>query len=210
MLEYEKRLHFDAHYQKLQSLTVAQRTGKLIGSVAGYVVIYAVLRYILTVVPDYQPWNNAEVWFTFCTIPFSKFDCVNFIFGLAANCYGSIRLMKITAENHNVKDDKSGAPTKLLTTGCYAKARHPMYGTFIILQSSLLLSLRSFIGIILAAIVIAFQYFNAAREEKKKLIPLFGDDYRAYTGVVRCALLKRWEILVLAAAAFWSLIGFIV
>ncbi|MGE4353840.1 MAG: isoprenylcysteine carboxylmethyltransferase family protein [Oscillospiraceae bacterium] len=210
MLEYEKRLHFDEHYKKLQSLNVTQRIGRLLWGIVGYVVIYAVLKYVLMFIPDFQPWNDIREWFAFCTIPFSKCDCVYITFGLVANCYGSIRLMKITAQNHSVKDNKSGARTRLLTDGCYAKVRHPMYGSFIIMQSSLLLSLRSFIGIILALVVTAFQYFNAAWEEKKKLIPLFGDDYRDYSRVVRGMLLKKWEILILAAMVFFSLIGFII
>ena len=210
MLEYEKKLHFDEHYKKLQSMNVSQEIGRLTWSVAGYFILYTALKYVLMFIPDFRPWNNIGTWFTFCTIPFSRYDTVYFAFGLIANCYGSIRLMKITAQNHSVKNEKSGSPTKLLTNGCYAKVRHPMYGTFIILQSSLLLSLRSFIGIIFAIVVVAFQYFNAAWEEKKKLIPLFGDDYRVYSSAVRGILLKKWEIFVLAAVALFSLAGFII
>lgn len=210
MLEYEKKLHFDEHYKKLQSFNVAQRIGSLIWSIAGYVLIYAVLKYVLIFVPDFQPWSNIGAWFTFFTVPFSKYDCVYFTFGLIANCYGSMRLMKITAQNHSVKNERSGTATKLLTDGCYAKLRHPMYGTFIILQSSMLLSLRSFIGIIFALVVVAFQYFNAAWEEKKKLIPLFGDEYKDYSRLVHGMLLKKWEILILAAVTFISLIGLII
>lgn len=210
MLEYEKKLHFDEHYKKLHSLNVSQRIGGLIWGIAGYFVMYTALKYVLMFIPDFRPWNDIGTWLTFCTIPFSRYDAVYFAFGLIANCYGSIRLMKITAQNHSVKDEKSSAPTKLLTDGCYAKVRHPMYGTFIILQSSLLLSLRSFIGIIFALVVVTFQYFNAAWEEKKKLIPLFGDDYREYSRVVHSMLLKKWEILILTAAVLINLMGFMI
>lgn len=207
MLEYEKKLHFDEHYRKLQSLNVMQGIGRSVWGVIGYTVIYAALKYILTFIPDLQPWNDFGTWFTFYTIPFSKYDCAYFIFGLAASCYGSIHLVKITVQNHSVKDAESGAPNQLLTEGCYAGVRHPMYGTFIIIQSSLFLSLRSFIGIMLALFVIAFQYLNAAWEEKK-LVLLFGDAYSDYVQAVRGRLLKKWEIFILAAVVMFSLIGF--
>lgn len=207
MLEYEKRLHFDEHYKKLESLNPVQKIGKSIWGVIGYFLIYIALKYILLSIPDFRPWNTSEVWFTFCTITFLKYDGFYFTFGLIASCYGNIRLAKITAQNHSVKDISSGAPLKLLTDGGYSKVRHPMYGTFIILQSSLLLSLRSFIGIILALFVIIVQYFNAAWEERTKLIPLFGDDYRNYSRAVHGILLRKWEIFVLAAVILISFIG---
>lgn len=207
MLEYEKKLHFDEHYKKLQSLNISQKIGGFIFGVVGYVAIYTALKYALVFIPDLQPWKSVGPWFTFCGIPFSKLDGVYFIFGLIANCYGSIRLAMITAQNHSVQDDKNRAPAKLLTDGWYAKVRHPMYGTFIILQSSLFLSLRSFIGIVCALGVFAFQYFNAAWEEIRSLIPLFGEEYREYSRRVRGLLLRKWEILVIAAVAIFGFIG---
>ena len=209
VLDYEKKLHFDEHYKKLQSLNGTQKAGKLLWGEAGYVIVFILLKYVLRYLPDLQPWNHAGVWFTFCSIPFSKYDCPYIIYGLIANCYGSIRLIKITTQNHSVKDKNNGVPLNLLTDGCYAKVRHPMYGTFIILQSSLLLSLRSLIGIIVALGVVVFQYFNAKWEEKKKLIPLFEKNYLNYSKVACNILLEKWEIFVLTVAAFLSLAGFI-
>lgn len=175
----------------------------------GYVIAFVLLKCVLLFFPDLQPWNNAKTWFTFYSIPFSKYDCPYILFGLVANCYGSIKLMKIAKQNHSIKGEESGIPSELLTDGCYAKVRHPMYGTFIILHSSLLLSLRSFIGIIFALGVAAFQYFNAKWEEKKSLIPLFGENYTDYSKVARNILLAKWETLVLAIAVLLSLTGLI-
>lgn len=209
MLDYEKKLHFDKHYKKLQSLNGVHKICALIWGAAGYVIALILLKYVLLLFPDLQPWDNAKTWFTFNSIPFSKYDCPYIVFGLAANCYGTIKLMKITKQNHSIKDKESGMPSKLLTDGCYAKVRHPMYGAFIILHSSLLLSLRSFIGIIFALGVVIFQYFNAKWEEKKNLIPLFRENYINYSKVACNILLTKWEFLVLSIVVLLSLIGFI-
>lgn len=209
MLDYEKKLHFDKHYKKLQSLNGVKKICALICGEAGYIIAFILLKYVLLLFPDLQPWDNAKTWFTFYSIPFSKYDCPYILFGLVANCYGSIKLMKITEQNHSIKDGESGMPSELLTDGCYAKIRHPMYGTFIILHSSLLLSLRSFVGMIFALGVAVFQYFNAKWEEEKSLIPMFGENYIGYSKVARNILLNKWETLVLVIAVFLSLIGLI-
>ena len=209
MLNYEKKLHFDEHYKKLQSLKGPQKIGALLWGEAGFVLGYLLLKYALQFLPDVSPWSHAEVWFTFYSIPFSKYDGPYILFGLAANCYGSLRLAKITAQNHSVKNEKSGVPAKLLTDGCYAGVRHPMYGAFLILHASLLLSLRSLIGMLLALAVVGFQYLNARWEENRELRPLFAEEYERYAGAVRRVLLRKGEVLVLTAAVLLSLAGLV-
>lgn len=91
----------------------------------------------------------------------------------------------------------------------YAKVRHPMYGTFIILQAGFMLSLRSFVGIIIAFIVLIFQYANAVIEEKKQLIPIFWEEYRIYVKNVNRILLTKSEIIAFSLATLLSVVGFV-
>lgn len=176
MLKYEEKLHFDEHYRKLQSNSYLQATRAIIYGVLGYIILYSLIQYVFLYIPDFKPWNEFETWFTLGSLRFVKADLVYFVCGLITNCYGISRLLKITAQNHSAKNEKEdGTPAKLLINGYYAKVRHPMYGTFVILQAGLMLSLRSFIGLMIALMIVIAQYINAIMEEKKKLVPTFGE-----------------------------------
>lgn len=209
MLKYEEKLHFDKYYSKLQSNSVLYKVIGLVWGIAGYVLLYYFIKYIFTCIPDFQPWNNFKTWFALGGVRFIKADLVYFTCGIILACYGTIRLSKITVQNHSVKNDKSNTPKKLLVDGYYAKVRHPMYGTFIILQVGFMLSLRSFVGMIIALIVIIVQYANAVIEEKSQLIPIFKEEYNLYIKNVSCMILARFEIITFTLAALLSAVGFI-
>ncbi|HQF34248.1 MAG TPA: methyltransferase [Petrotogaceae bacterium] len=209
MLKYEKRLHFDKYYSKMQSNGSLPKIIFLLWGVAGYAFLYFLVKYIFNYIPDFRPWNSFEVWFSIGTMKFIKSDLAYFICGLIVTCYGSIRLSSITVHNHSAKNQKSDIPAKLLITGYYSKVRHPMYGTFIILQAGFMLSLRSFIGMMVILIITAFQYINAKFEEKNDLIPLFGDEYRQYIKKVNRTLLTRAESIIFILVFIGSLIGYI-
>jgi protein-S-isoprenylcysteine O-methyltransferase Ste14 len=208
MLKYEEKLHFDKYYSKMQSSSFLHKAISLLWGIIGYVLLYYLIEYIFTGIPDFQPWDNFKTWFKIENVKFTKSDLVYFVCGLIINCYGFIRLSKITIENHSAKNKENNTPNKLLITGYYAKVRHPMYGTFIILQAGFMLSLRSFIGMILALIIVIVQYINAGFEEKSQLIPIFGEEYHQYTKKVRHMLLTKFEIIVFILALLLSVVGY--
>lgn len=210
MLNYEKKLHLDERYKNMQSLNIIKRAVALIWGCVGYIVLYLLLKYVLLFVTDIQPWNNSDELFALYNISFSRYDCVYFALGILTNLYASLKLAKITAQNHSVKNKKDDNPTKLLTDGCYAKVRHPMYGNFIILQSCFLLSLRSLWGIVLALVIAAFQCFNAMREENEKLIPIFKEEYKSYSKSARSMLLTKWEFIILTSFFIVSIVGLVI
>lgn len=209
MLKYEQKFNFDKRYNKHQSSSFLRRAISLIWGIAGYVLLYYLIKSVLVYIPDFQPWNDVETWFSAGIVNFVKADLVYFICGLIFSCYGSIRLSKITVYNHSAKNEKDSKPKKLLVNGYYAKVRHPMYGTFIILQAGFMLSLRSFVGMLIALIIIFVQYANAALEEKKQLIPIFGEEYALYIKNVNHMLLTRSELIVFTLVALLSAVGFI-
>ena len=209
MLKYEEKLHLDKHYNKLKSGSFIHKAISLIWGIIGYVLLYYFIKYVFTHISDFRPWNNFGMWLNIGGVQFIKSDIIYFIWGLIIACYGSIKLSKITIQNHSAKNKENNIPNKLLITGYYAKARHPMYGTFIILQAGFLLSLRSFIGMILALMIIIFQYMNARFEEKKQLIPLFGDEYYQYTKKVSHVLLTKAEIIAFILALLFSVVGYV-
>jgi len=207
MLKYEEKLHLDEHYRKLQSSSFLQVTMGLVWGIAEYVFLYFLIKYVLLYIPDFQSWNNFQTWFTLGGVKFVKADLAYFVCGLIINCYGTVRLTKITVQNHSAKSEKGSTPKCLLINGYYAKVRHPMYGTFIILQAGFMLSLRSFIGIIVALIIVVGQYINAVIEEKKQLIPAFGEEYNLYIKNVSAMVLTRSEIIAFAVAVILSTVG---
>ena len=208
MLKYEEKLHFDEHYKKLQANSVLQITIGVVWGAAGYILLYFLFKYVLLYIPDVQPWNGFETWFTLGGVRFVKADFVYFACGLIINCYGTVNLSKISVQNHSAKNEKSNTPNKLLVNGYYAKVRHPMYGTFIILQAGFMISLRSLAGMIVALLVVIVQYINAAMEEKKQLVPIFGEEYNLYIKNVRGMLLTKLEIIVFTLVVIFNTIGF--
>ena len=206
MLEYEKKLHLDEQWEKIKSCSIGSYIVSIIFGIILYAIIYAVLKKLLTFVPDIVQLNNSNVLTEFYGVLITFADVVYFAVGLALYLYGSIRYIAINKQNHSVRE-KSDTPTALLTTGCYAKVRHPMYGVFVIRSAAVLLSLRSWIGIALAIVFAVSQYLNALREEKKVLIILFGDSYRNYSKKTRHLLLKNSEVVLLALCLVISFTG---
>ena len=192
MLKYEEELHFDKFYEKLKSNSFPHKVIHLVWGVIVYILLFYSVKYILNSIPDFQPWGNFKTWFALGEVRFIKLDLGYFIYGIILTCYGTMRLSKITDQNHSVRNEEGSDPKKLLVDGYYARVRHPMYGTFILLQAGFMLS----------------QYANAVIEEKKKLIPIFGEEYRFYAKNVNRMLLIKSEIIVLSLAALLSVVGF--
>ena len=71
-----------------------------------------------------------------------------------------------------------------------------------------MLSLRSFIWMVLALIIVIIQYINAGFEEKRQLIPIFGEEYHQYTKKVRHMLLTNSEIIVFILVLLFSIVGY--
>ena len=98
--------------------------------------------------------------------------------------YAGFRIQKISAENHAARDERTGRPKALLTSGVYGKVRHPMYGMFMLNIVALLGGLGTLLGSGIALLLAGFQFMNGILEEKRELVPLFGTAYGAYRRAV--------------------------
>jgi protein-S-isoprenylcysteine O-methyltransferase Ste14 len=67
----------------------------------------------------------------------------------------------------------------LVTTGPYARMRHPLYTAMCIWGTGLALVTANWIFVALAAMVMAVFFTRVPREEQM-MIEKFGDEYRAY------------------------------
>ncbi len=209
MLKYEEVLHFDEQYKKLQESHLIRNSWIILSSTVCYIMIYLLLKFTITYVPDIYAWNHAKTWFTFRNLKFIKMDAIYFFIGLLMVYYGSIRLFNITIQNHSVKNENDDIPNSLLKDGYYASVRHPMYGTFVILYIGILFSLRSLDGIVLALLMIVGQYVNAIIEEKRILQPVFCEEYQRYSRQVKGVLLKKTQIIALTIVMIFCIVGFI-
>jgi len=209
MLKYEKKLNLDKHYEKLIKNDKLKNFYSVLLGIISYIFLYFIAKYVLTFLPDFQPWGDFEVWFYIGRIEISKVDLVYFLYGLLLSVYGLRKLLKITIQNHSVKDKRDNIPKSLLINGFYSKVRHPMYGTFIILYAGFMLSLKSLIGVIIALIIIFVQYLNAFYEERKKLIPIFREEYEFYTNNVQSMLLIKFDFFAVIIGILFNTIGFV-
>ena len=212
MLNYEKKLHFDQHYQKLQELSSTARHGSwhrvtaLLLAAVCYAPLYYGAKYLLALCPDLPLWRHTALWFWAGPVPVYLADVLYFVCGFALFCWGGAQLGAAGAQTPG-KTRTAGTPPTLLTNGIYAKVRHPMYGAFILLQSGFLLSLRSLAGLLLALLIIAGQYANAAAEEHRTLLPLFGEAYTAYRAKVPQRLFRHGEAALFLFAVLLSAAG---
>ncbi|MDD3206725.1 MAG: isoprenylcysteine carboxylmethyltransferase family protein [Lachnospiraceae bacterium] len=210
MREYEKKLHLDKHYEKMQFGNILQTFMPVFWTLLCYVILYLGLKYAQKYILDIRPWVKFREFFYIYQIPFCKMDVVYFLLGMLVTGYGSFRMTKITKENHSVREKDSDKPTSLLTDGYYAKVRHPMYGTFVLQGAGLFWSLRSFWGVLLAITIFTFQHFNAYYEEQRILLPLFGEEYRNYIRKVRYMLFQPWENAILILLLLMHIAGLII
>ena len=210
MLKYEEKFHFDEHYKKLKESHMIRIGWTLLCSTTSYIIIYVLLKILITYIPDIFAWNHAEVWFAFKNIEIIKIDLIYFFIGLFIINYGSIRLMRITIQNHSVKGKNGDIPERLLKDGYYRNVRHPMYGTFVILYMGTFLSLRSLNGIIAVLLMIVGQYVNAIFEEKRILKLAFQEEYQMYIREVKGILFEKNQAIILTTVMILCVVGFIV
>ena len=80
----------------------------------------------------------------------------------------------------------SNPPERIVSSGIYRWTRNPMYLGHLIFLAGLALTLRSFVG--LAVLLVHMAWFDRhARADEVRLAELFGDPYREY-----CRRVKRW------------------
>lgn len=209
MREYEKKLHLDKSWEKMQSGKAINRFYTVFTAIIIYTVLYIVLRLIFKNVTINLAWYSTPKLFKVWQIDISVSDLVFFLCGITVYIYGAIRLMKISKEKQSAQG-KDKKPLTLLTDGMYLKVRHPMYGVFAIMPFAVLLPLRSYFSFIVSLFIIAFELFNAYFEEKRELIPAFKDAYKDYRRKVRRVILLPWQIAVMLLLTAGVLIGYII
>lgn len=119
------------------------------------------------------PWLETLYEFTFMNL-------THFIAGFALYIYAMFHLINITVVNHDALDPETRKPVELITEGYYANVRHPMYGMMVLMYTGFFFAQKSWLSLIIGLILTLILLINGWYEEKYKLIPRFGNEYKEY------------------------------
>lgn len=175
-----------------------------------FVITFFLLRLALNFLPDLSLWKGSSPLFTVGAISLAYADLLYFLFGFIVTTHGVINLFRITKEKNQGADPETGKPARLITNGFYSKARHPMYGTFIMINLGFFLSTRSLWGVFVILLVSVVQNLNAHFEEKNELLKIFGESYQTYQNQVKHTLLLPAYRVYAIIAMILTIVGFFV
>lgn len=177
--------------------------------ISAFIMAFFLLRQGLKFLPDLFLWKGYSSLLTVGSISLTYADLLYFLFGFIVTTHGVINLFRITREKNQGADHETGRPARLITTGFYSKARHPMYGTFIIINLGFFLSTRSLWGVFVVLLVSVIQNLNSLFEEKSELLKIFGESYRTYQNQVRHRILLPVYRIYIAVAVVLTVAGVI-
>ncbi|WP_234124910.1 methyltransferase [Clostridium hydrogenum] len=185
-----------------------KRFGVVILSGISFVLIYMLLK-SLRFPLRFDLWRRKEYIISLFNHKVEIFTLIHFILGCIFFVDGGVRLTEISEQVQVVRDKETRKPTKLLKSGYFAVLRHPMYGTFMILQLGIWFSIKSLIGIFILIPIIILFYANGILEENKSLKVIFGDEYISYMKKVPHRYLTKLMMFYFAAAVFFAIAGVI-
>lgn len=158
----------------------------LIGTVVFYFVFFMLVRSVLPALPDMTLWRLADFPFQIEGYPIPLFDSIFFAFGLVVFAHGVFRMLGAWHDTY-LFEEADGE----FGTGLYEKVRHPMYGSFMIVELGLFLSLRSLYGVAVIAVLYLFHVLNALFEEQFVLKKKFNERYAEYRHKVKAMFFSR-------------------
>ncbi|MHA1381155.1 MAG: methyltransferase family protein [Candidatus Helarchaeota archaeon] len=100
-------------------------------------------------------------------------------------------------------------PYFLLTIGNYGRVRHPLYANELIIYTCLCCGLNSPVGILIVILIYSNWYYHAILEEKKQLIPKFGEEYQKYKSKVKSRFFNKINLSLFSIPCLLMLIGIV-
>lgn len=188
-------------------LRTIRKIAILVAGSLSYIAVYILLRFIFNKLPDLRPWEGIDLTIVILQNKVALFDIIYFLLGLVFFTHGTLRLVEISRQNNGARDSQTRLPVRLLTDGYYGKVRHPMYGSFMLIQAGTLFSLRSLIGLGIAVLVIFIQSINGIVEEKNQLVKIFSEEYELYRKKVKAKYLTGVMKVYFVLAGLLSVAG---
>ena len=132
---------------------------------------------------------------------------LSLLLGYGVFLYASIQAWRATHQKNTVEDPHREVALRLLERGFYARARHPMYGMFILANAGLGLASGSVYGLGFSLLSLVVFIANGIFEERAVLIPQFGEQYRAYMRRVPARCFAPWDAALLLATLAVTVAG---
>ncbi len=124
-------------------------------------------------------------------------------FGIFA--VGLLRFLKIYTNYHHLLKNDQQNDIQLIEHGIYGRYRHPMYGTFILMQNGIFLSFPSIWTLLPASLLTFLNLINGWWEEKFILKPSIGEDYSHYKQKVKRKYLSIFSWFFIALLYIYHL-----
>jgi protein-S-isoprenylcysteine O-methyltransferase Ste14/Co/Zn/Cd efflux system component len=166
--------------------------------------------HLLPRLPALPLWRSLDApLLTLGRLELSRCALLHLIAAFCLTGYAAVRLSLIY-QRHPLRERRGKTSPRLCTEGFYARVRHPMTGTRLLFRLALLLALPSGWALIPLPMVLAAALTTVLVEERKALLPCFGDRYREYRRRVRSFFFPAPVKVVLALLALLFAAGLFV
>jgi len=165
-------------------------------------VIGATLLFILIIIfagntlpPGLPMWRTIDKPLQLGPLALTWTELFHILLGFPLYLYGVFKSQLATRLKNNAEDHQRRAPTHLVETGEYAQVRHPMYAAWMLCNTGIGFAVHSSYGFVYLLLSLVVLSFNGILEERKQLIPLFGQAYLDYARRVK----RRYFVPLTAA-----------
>jgi protein-S-isoprenylcysteine O-methyltransferase Ste14 len=184
----------------------AARMGLRIGLalVGRWVVFFALFwlgsRYVVPLFPAFPLWDSLDRRIVrVAGLDLSLFGLIHLGVGFALATWATARLSLVRARHFTWRERKGRSPAALITDGFFARVRHPMAGATFLYGLGLLCSFHSGWALVPLAAAAILPVVSTRSEERRELMPRFGEEYCRYAQKVRRRLFTPLQLLSLAA-----------
>ncbi len=182
---------------------------KLAASTALFALVLVAAGLLVPWLPGSQLWQAVDRTFTIGFASVSLAGLLHLLIGYSLFIYGSYHAWQATRLKNTVEHAHHELATRLLDTGYYGRARHPMYGMFILANVGLGLATNSVYGLAFSLLSLVLFVANGIFEERAVMIRFFGDEYRAYMQRVKARYFTPGQSLALLLVLALNISGYL-
>ena len=170
---------------------------KIAASTALFVLVLLAAGLLVPRLPGPHLWEAVDRTLTVGPLSAGLAGLLHLLLGYGLFIYGSYHAWRATRLKNTVERPDCELATTILDTGYYARARHPMYGMFILANAGLGFATNSVYGLGFSLLSLLLFTANGFFEERAVMIKFFGEEYRSYMRRVPARYFTPIQALVL-------------